>query len=185
MKKIIITGQSNAKQTGNALVNILQARHIGVINCAVGGSEVTEWQKGSANYMNALFAANECLEAGDRIVGMFHMQGEAESGNIIKAAKWKVLTLKFFRQFRVQIGLPDLPVVFAQIGPKPTDLLRPCWGMVQNKQTALNYEWPEFRMIVTSDIKPYSPAEGPHWSSLGYMTIAQRVDAVIFGGTND
>jgi hypothetical protein len=128
MKKIIITGQSNAKQTGNALVNILQARHIGVINCAVGGSEVTEWQKGSDNYMTALFAANECLEAGDRIVGMFHMQGEAESGNIIKAAKWKVLTLKFSGSSGFRLDCLICQLCSHRLGQSPPTCSGRGWG---------------------------------------------------------
>jgi len=185
MKLLLITGQSNAKQTGMVLEGMLDKEGMGVLNCAVGGSEVIEWQKGTPNYMAALKAVYDSQDAGHEILGMFHMQGEAESGNILKAAKWKLLTVKFFRQFRVQTGLADLPIVFAQIGPKPTDLLRPCWGIVQNKQAAMNAEWPQFRMIVTSDIKPYEPARGPHWGKPGYHEIARRAYNTFFGGTNE
>jgi len=185
MKILLVTGQSNGKQTGYILKSMLEKIGVGVLNCAVGGSEVVEWQKGQPHYMSALQAVLDCQQNGDEIIGMFHMQGEAESGNALKAAKWKTLTLKFFRQFRVQCGLPDLPIVYAQIGPKPTDLPRLFWGMVQNKQAALTAQYPEFEMIVTQDIVPYEPVPGPHWGKPGYREITHRVYEKFFGGTNE
>jgi len=54
MNAILVTGQSNARNSGGHLQVLLLQQQI--VNVAVGGSHITEWQKGTLNYNTALQA---------------------------------------------------------------------------------------------------------------------------------
>lgn len=169
---VIVTGQSNGKGTGKALAKLLP--NYTIINCAVGGSSVLEWQKGETNYNNCLAEVLSALENGATLRGLFHAQGEHETNTEEKASQWKTLTRKFIKNFLAQISHNNLPVAFAQLGPVPY-LERPYWEYLQRQQNKLSVENPEFKMVVTKDIKPYTPANGLHWSQTNYSIIAKRV----------
>jgi hypothetical protein len=173
---IIVTGQSNGKGTGNALVTLLP--NYTVINCAVGGSSILEWQKGEANYNNCLAEVLSALENGATLRGLFHAQGEHETNTKKRADQWKTLTRKFIKNFLAQISHKDLPVAFAQLGPVP-DINRPYWEYLQRQQVKLSVENPEFKMVVTKDIRPYTPVNGLHWSPSHYSVIAKRVASTL------
>jgi hypothetical protein len=169
---IIVTGQSNGKGTGKALAKLLP--NYTVINCAVGGSSVLEWQKNEANYNNCLSEVLTALENGVTLRGLFHAQGEHETNTEEKANRWKTLTRRFIKNFLAQIAQGELPVAYAQLGPVPS-IDRPYWEYLQRQQAKLTAENPEFKMVVTKDIRPYTPVNGLHWSPSHYSVIAKRV----------
>jgi len=172
MNAILVTGQSNARNSGGHLQVLLP--HIQIVNTAVGGSSIRDWQKGMVYYNAALQAVVTARAAGHVFVGWWHMQGERETGNEKRAQEYRSLTVSFFRKFALHAGL-SVPLVFGQLGPQPTDMPRPYWGSVQNAQESIARDFPQWRMVVTQDITPYEPVTGPHWTYDGYAEMAQRV----------
>lgn len=177
---IVVTGQSNAKQTALYIQrNNLLPNHT-LINCAVGGSSIRDWQKGEIYYNQCLQMVSEAQADGYIVVGQFHFQGERETANQVRAEEYRRLTVAFFNKFRLHVGIVDTPLVFAQLGPQPTDTPRPYWGYVQTMQASIAGDFPQWTMITTSDIAPYCPVEGPHWCGAGYAEIASRVISALF-----
>lgn len=175
MEAIVVTGQSNAKGTGHKLIQVMP-NHL-IINTAEGGTSIEEWGKGTALYNRAVQQVFECLRSGNRIVGMFHFQGEGNTNSIKKAKNYKKATVEFFNKFRLQCGLTNVPLVFAQLGLKPTSAFPEYtyWEFIQSQQRNISHQFPTYKMIKTYDINPYCPANGVHWCEEGYTLIANRV----------
>jgi len=173
IKYIIVgTGQSNGKGTYSVLQSYLP-ENWKIINCAVGGTSVFEWQRGGELFRNTIQAVNNEKEDGNIIAGLVHFQGEAETSNEKKAEQWLPLTDKLLKQLRNNIGNPYLPTVLCQLGAKPNDMPRPYWKFIQTKQLELWMAHPEMKFVQTKDITPY--CDLPHWCTDGYMKIAERV----------
>ncbi len=173
MDAILVTGQSNARNTGAHLQVLLP--NMQIFNTAVGGSSIRDWQKGEVHYNAALQAVVAAKAAGHVFVGWWHMQGERETANETRAAEYRSLTVTFFRKFALHAGLETIPLVLGQLGPLPTDMPRPYWATVQSAQAGIARDFPQWQMVVTQDITPYEPVEGPHWTYEGNAQIAQRV----------
>lgn len=164
---IVLTGQSNMMRSYDQVV--LQMPDYEIINCAVGGTSITQWQRGMDVYENCV-----SIVRGKNVVGVFHFQGEHEAGNPDTYNLWSSLTLKFFRTFLVDIASPDATIVYAQLGSLPTNREYPYWSNIQNQQDRFNEFHPEYPMVITNDIVPYCPVSGPHWCEEGYTRIAKR-----------
>lgn len=67
---VIATGQSNGKGTASVLTEYLPNGYE-VINCAVGGTSVFEWQKGGDLYRDTVIAALAARNSGKIIRGLF------------------------------------------------------------------------------------------------------------------
>lgn len=175
MDAIIVTGQSNAKGTASKLIGVMP-NHL-IVNTAEGGTSIEEWVKGTSLYNRAIQMTFDTLRSGNRVVGMFHFQGEGNTGSIKKAKAYKRLTIEFFNKFRMQCGLTSVPLVFAQLGLKPTESFpaRDYWEYIQAQQRNISHQFPTYKMIKTYDITPYCPADGVHWCEEGYTLIANRV----------
>jgi len=169
---IVVTGQSNARGTEPYIADLFPEYLI--IDCSVGSTSAAEWQKGGVLYDNCADAVMQAKNNGYEIVGLFHFQGEADTGTYENASTWKTLTRKFFMNFRVTVGEPDLPIVYAQIGAKPAGDGREYWETVKVQQKNLNRDFPEFKIIYTDNITPYCPEDGLHWCPAGYERIAKR-----------
>ena len=164
---IVLTGQSNMK---------LSSPYIDLpgyqkIDCSRSGSSVSQWQRGELFY-------NNCLQKveGRNIAGIFHFQGERDSYNASTYSQWSNLTLQFFNDFREDTDSYGVKIVYAQIGTPPTDMSRPYWRNIQRQQARLYELDSTLRRIVTYDITPYCPAQGPHFCPNGYQIIADRFE---------
>jgi hypothetical protein len=173
MNAILVTGQSNARNSGAHLR--VKLPDMLIVNTAVGGSSIRDWQKGEEFYLAALQAVASAREDGHVFTGWWHMQGERETANETRAAEYRSLTVAFFRKFGLHAGLEDIPLLHGQLGPQPSDTPRPYWNTVKNAQYGISRDFPQWKLIVTDDIVPYEPVEGPHWTYDGYSEIAQRV----------
>lgn len=169
---VVVVGQSNAVRTAPVLAAMLPG--VPVVNCAVGGTSIRRWQRGDDIYENCVEHVRALQNKGYRVRWMFFMQGETDANNPDVAPKWEDLFLRFIRTFRKDIGAPGMPIVYGQLGPKPTYRGEPYWKSIQRQQADAMIEHPLLRMIVTNDINPYCPSDGPHWCDDGYTVIAQR-----------
>lgn len=92
---------------------------IGLVPCAVGGSSINLWQKGSKLYDEALRRAKVALQTTApvkaRIRGVLWLQGEANA-NSAGLAVHEAKLLKLVDDLRADLAVPDLPFIACTIG---------------------------------------------------------------------
>lgn len=92
---------------------------VGIVCAARGGTNIVQWRKGQDKpwplYDSAVAAAKAALADGDaELVGILWHQGESNSS---KAAAYPAQLKTLIENFRADLGAPNLPFVFAQLGP--------------------------------------------------------------------
>ena len=88
---------------------------VGLIPCAVGGSPLRRWVKGGDLYEKAVRRARLAAEAGV-IQGVLWHQGESDSRNEENAASYQSRLTQMFRDLRLDLSRPELPIVVGQLG---------------------------------------------------------------------
>src|SRR6266446_3444448 len=126
--------------------------YIGVIQCARAGSYIEDWLHKTL-YWNLLRQAKKASEHG-RIVGLIWYQGESDSRTAESAALYWTRQNQLFENFRKDLGIADLPIVFVQLGPDPQiqDTF-PYWSTIQEVQQAIgNRHHSNTRMVAAMDL---------------------------------
>ena len=150
---------------------------LGLIPCARNGSSISEWEKSPSDqslYGSCLKRVRAASPMGT-VEGILFFQGEADAIDPTQfpslqpdADAWAEKFATFAYNFRSDIGSPDLPLIYAQLGD-PDDLEGlPNWGDVQQQQESLQI--PKAKMIVTRDL----PMDGIHFTADSYRVIGQR-----------
>jgi hypothetical protein len=150
---------------------------IGLIPCAKDGSSITDWQRDLSDatlYGSCLKRVRAASTMGE-VSGILFFQGEADTIDPQQfpslqpdAAAWAEKFALFAYSFRQDLGNPNLPLVYAQLG-QPQDLEGlPNWALVQAQQK--NIQIPHAAMIETADL----PMENIHFTVDGYKVIGQR-----------
>ncbi len=88
---------------------------IGLVPCAVGGTPLSRWVKGADLYEAALKEARIAQQTGV-LAGMLWHQGESDSEKPDLANSYETRLVQMFRDFREDVGVPDLPIVVGQLG---------------------------------------------------------------------
>lgn len=88
---------------------------IGLVPCAVGGTQLRRWVKGGDLYEQAVSRAREASQDG-RIKGVLWHQGEADTSKKENAETYGARLTQMFSDLRQDLGVPDLPIVVGQLG---------------------------------------------------------------------
>lgn len=88
---------------------------IGLVPCAIGGTTIDEWAKGSLLYNQMVRRARSSLVGGGRIKGFLWMQGESDTNSLPDADAYKPKLEKFFQDVRFDLMSPMLPIVQVHI----------------------------------------------------------------------
>lgn len=88
---------------------------IGLVPCAVGGTQLRRWVKGGDLYENALVQAKAAAENGV-ISGVLWHQGESDSEKMETAEIYEARLKHMFSDLRADLKQPDLPIVVGEIG---------------------------------------------------------------------
>ena len=150
---------------------------IGLIPCAKDGSSITEWQRNLSDqtlYGSCLKRVRAASSMGE-VGGILFFQGEADTIDSQQfpslqpdAEAWAEKFALFAYDFRQDVGKPNLPLVYAQLG-QPADLEGlPNWDLVKAQQQ--NIQIPNATMIETADL----PMNGIHFTVDSYKVIGQR-----------
>jgi hypothetical protein len=151
---------------------------IGLIPCAKGASSIAEWQRNPSDqslYGSCLKRARAASPMGP-MRGMLFFQGETDAQVAIRPPRpgpnsenWADLFTTFVADLRRDLGVADLPVVYAQLGPPGPAQAFPRWEVVKAQQSrALG---PGMAMIVTDDLPLFDEL---HFSVAGYRQIGVR-----------
>ncbi|KAK9112662.1 hypothetical protein Scep_020181 [Stephania cephalantha] len=84
---------------------------LGLVPCAVGGTAIREWARGSHLYENMVRRARESVRRGGRIQGLIWYQGESDSYTREDAEGYKGKMEELVKNVRADLGLPLLPIV--------------------------------------------------------------------------
>jgi len=88
---------------------------IGLVPCAVGGTPLRRWVKGGDLYENAVKRAKLAAQSGI-LTGMLWHQGESDSDKKADADSYESRLSQMFKDFRADVGSPNLPIVVGQLG---------------------------------------------------------------------
>jgi hypothetical protein len=151
---------------------------IGLIPCAKNSSGIIEWQRDLSDqtlYGSCLKRVRAASQMG-KISGLLFFQGESDAmdPNVSPtpqphSSDWSELFTTFVTNFRTDLGQPDLPVVFAQLGPKIVPEAVPNWDVVKAEQVSV--QLPISTMITTDDLPLKDEL---HFTTDSYRMIGRR-----------
>jgi hypothetical protein len=151
---------------------------IGLIPCAKNSSAIGQWQRDLSDqslYGSCLKRAFAASPMGE-LSGILFFQGEADAvdPNLEpepepNASDWAVLFTQFVTDFRKDLGQPELPIVFAQLGSTSAMDAFTNWELVKEQQLAV--ELPMTAMITTDDLPLL---DGVHFTAESYINIGRR-----------
>lgn len=151
---------------------------IGLVPCARGASLIADWQRDLSQ--NSLYGA--CLKRvqaastyGD-VVGFLFAQGEGDADDptlhperVLSAATWAERFTAIVTSLRKDLGLPGLPVVYAQLG-QPPNPSPPNWELIKRQQAAVVVA--QSNMVSTTDLVT---ADGVHFTTESQVEIGRRM----------
>jgi hypothetical protein len=151
---------------------------IGLIPCAKNSSGIIEWQKDLSDqtlYGSCLKRVRAAAQMG-KISGLLFFQGESDAMDpnlsptpVPHASDWSELFAIFITNFRTDLQQPDLPVVFAQLGPKTVPEAVPNWDVIKAQQASLQLS--TTTMIITDDLPLMDKL---HFTTESYRVIGTR-----------
>lgn len=151
---------------------------IGLIPCAKNSSAIGQWQKDLSDqtlYGSCLKRARAASTMG-QISGILFFQGEADALDPVlypdpepNPFNWSGLFTAFVTDIRKDLGEPDLPVVYAQIGSNASPEAFSNWEVVREQQSSIQI--PMTAMITTDDLPLL---DGVHFTAESYRTIGER-----------
>ena len=151
---------------------------IGLIPCAKGGKSIDDWQRNLSDntlYGSCLKRVRAASTMGD-IAGLLFYQGTLDALDPMQFPSLKLLPNQwadkftaFISNWRDDLNLPALPVVFAQIGTNKEPDIFKNWAIVQEQQRAVRL--PFCTMITTDDL---TLEDAVHFTNESYKKIGQR-----------
>jgi hypothetical protein len=171
-------GFSPAMSFATALLEKHPNMAIGLIPCAKGGSSIYEWRRDLNDnmlYGSCLKRVRAASVMGE-VAGVLYFQGEIDAVDPKEHPNRTLLPDRWADEFAVLIGdwrrdlnLPQLPVVFAQIGTNTQPERFKNWEIVKQQQRKV--QLPFSAMVTTEDLplKDYV-----HFTTESYQTIGQR-----------
>lgn len=86
---------------------------VGLVPCAVGGTNISQWSRGTYLYTQLVRRAKASLQNGGKIRALLWYQGESDSESRENAESYKGKLEKFILDLRTDLQSPTLPVIQA------------------------------------------------------------------------
>jgi hypothetical protein len=160
------------------LLNQRSEMLIALIPCALDDTTIQDWQRNPSDqslYGSCLKRARTASIMGT-ISGILFFQGESDAldpkkypGVIFSPNQWADKFSVFVTDWRHDLGLTELPVVFAQIGTNTRPNRYPNWRIVQEQQSSVRL--PFCKMITTDDL---ALGDTVHFTTESYQIIGKR-----------
>lgn len=130
---------------------------IGLVVCPHGGTNLEQWSPklkdlgGKSLYGSMMRRVNL---AGGKVAGCLWYQGEADAIDL-DGKDYKENTINFIKSLRADLGQPNMPFIYVQLGPYRIWGLakspRPGWNKVQFEQLQLESEVPNVAFVAAID----------------------------------
>jgi len=153
-------------------------RVIGLIPCARGDSAIHEWQRNwsDATLYGSCLKRVRAASGMGRVAGFLFFQGEVDAiapsarpNRTLLPDRWATQFTTMVQDWRRDLNLPRLPVVFAQIGSNTEPEIFKNWTAVQAQQRQVRL--PLTAMITTEDL---ALQDFVHFTTASYQAIGQR-----------
>ena len=156
---------------------------IGLIPCAKNSTSLLDWAPDDdpkTLYGSCWRRIMQAAQMGT-VEGMLFYQGETDAidpdyyaklnieRNILPAEQWAEKFGEFVAAWRRDLGIPDLPVVFAQIATTATDEEALNWDLIKKQQASVDL--PYVRMITTDDLEL---GDAVHLTAESYLEVGRR-----------
>ncbi|KAL2346440.1 hypothetical protein Fmac_000440 [Flemingia macrophylla] len=108
--------KTNGIGPGMAFANSVLGKHaelgpIGLVPCAVGGTNISEWERGKELYSHMIKRAKASLRDGGTIRALLWFQGESDTVNLNDARSYQTSLRNFFFNVRHDLHSPLLPII--------------------------------------------------------------------------
>ncbi|KAI8548642.1 hypothetical protein RHMOL_Rhmol07G0289900 [Rhododendron molle] len=84
---------------------------VGLVPCAIGGTKISQWVRGSFLYDQLVRRADAAARGGGKIQAMLWYQGESDTVDEEDAESYKGRLEKFFEDLRSDLQFPSLPII--------------------------------------------------------------------------
>ncbi|OIV97653.1 hypothetical protein TanjilG_12410 [Lupinus angustifolius] len=84
---------------------------VGLVPCAIGGTNISQWEKGKVLYKHMMKRVKASLNDGGSIRGFLWYQGESDTVNLNDAQSYQTRIHKFFIDVRNDLQSPLLPII--------------------------------------------------------------------------
>ena len=110
-----IAGVGLCRPFARALTEEDQSITIGLIPCAVGGSELRQWEQGEALYESAVSRAKQTLTHGT-LRGILWHQGENDALKLVSAQTYEQRLIEMIEDMRSDLGTTAVPFLIGELG---------------------------------------------------------------------
>jgi hypothetical protein len=143
------------------MATLCPAKTIGVVMCAIGGTWLSQWMPDYSThspYGNMLAQARKASAYGT-IKGFLWYQGESDCGDLNNVLLYTQRMHVLFTAIRQNLGIPNLPIIFVQLGPNPHEPGFEYWYDIQMRQQYIaDAQPPWIDMVTAEDLHAISPA---------------------------
>lgn len=85
---------------------------VGLVPCAIGGSNISEWEKGKVLYSHMVKRVKASLrDGGGDVRGILWFQGESDTVSLRDAESYQSRVRRFFLDVRADLQTPLLPII--------------------------------------------------------------------------
>jgi Carbohydrate esterase, sialic acid-specific acetylesterase len=164
------------------MATLCSDKTIGVVMCAKGGTYLSQWMP---DYMThslygAMIAKARQARAYGTIKGLLWYQGEADTVDRSNVLEYSQRMHVLFSNVRQDLGIPDLPIIFVQLGPGPNDGSHPYWHDIQVYQQYIDDAQPDgIAMVSASDLQTIS-ATNYHLNQQSQIILGGRLADAMF-----
>lgn len=109
---------------------------IGLVPCAIGGTKIIEWRRGSEFYNQMIRRAEAAVRGGGKILALLWYQGESDTVDLENAKLYGSRLERLFQDVRADLFLPSLPIIQVAIASGKG----PHIEMIRQAQQELNLE---------------------------------------------
>jgi Carbohydrate esterase, sialic acid-specific acetylesterase len=156
---------------------------IGAAGTALGGTSMSQWAPDYTTYSLYWCLISRALSAehlGWTIRGFVWYQGESDSINPQDVALYTTRMHAFFNAVRQDLNLPNLPIVFVQLGPDPKSAGFPYWSQIQAWQARIiSATPPNMAMVTASDLHSLTGAQNNHLDQASQIILGGRIAAAM------
>ncbi|CAA0832653.1 Domain of unknown function (DUF303 [Striga hermonthica] len=139
---------------------------VGLVPCAAGGTNITEWRRGRPLYNRVLRRAQAALHGGGGLIrALLWYQGESDTGTHQDAELYKRRLEKFFQEIRSDLLSPYLPVIQVALASGEG----PYVDVVRRAQTEIRL--PNVRCVDAKGLQ--LEADGLHLSTLAQVHLGR------------
>ncbi|XP_057729145.1 probable carbohydrate esterase At4g34215 [Arachis stenosperma] len=108
--------KTNGVGPGMAFANtILEKRPgfgvVGLVPCAIGGTNISEWERGKVHYTRMMKRVKASLQGGGALQALLWYQGESDTLLLSDAQSYRTRLAKFFLDLRADLNSPLLPII--------------------------------------------------------------------------